>query len=79
MVSGGAQSISVWHDGIFVLYHLCGFETGDVGAGDYKQFNDDLSDLGPHKKITQEYMKSGNYKVGDFIARNGHAALIIGI
>lgn len=56
-----------------------GFETGDVGAGDYKQFNDDLSDLGPHKKITQEYMKSGNYKVGDFIARNGHAALIIGI
>lgn len=56
-----------------------GFETGDVGAGDYKQFNDDLSDLGPHKKITQEYMKNGNYKVGDFIARNGHAALIIGI
>ena len=56
-----------------------GFETGDVGAGDYKQFNDDLSDLGLHKKITQEYMKSGNYKVGDFIARNGHAALIIGI
>lgn len=56
-----------------------GFETGDVGAGDYKQFNDDLSDLGPHKKITQEYMKRGNYKVGDFIARNGHAALIIGI
>lgn len=56
-----------------------GFETGDVGAGDYKQFNDDLSDLGPHKKITQEYMKSGNYKVGDFIARNGHAALIIGV
>lgn len=56
-----------------------GFETRDVGAGDYKQFNDDLSDLGPHKKITQEYMKSGNYKVGDFIARNGHAALIIGI
>lgn len=56
-----------------------GFETGDVCAGDYKQFNDDLSDLGLHKKITQEYMKSGNYKVGDFIARNGHAALIIGI
>ena len=56
-----------------------GFETGAMGAGDYKQFNDDLSDLGPHKKITQEYMKNGNYKVGDFIARNGHAALIIGI
>ena len=56
-----------------------GFETGDVGAGDYKQFDDDLSDLGPHQKITYEYMKTGNYKVGDFIARNGHAALIVGI
>ncbi len=56
-----------------------GFETGDVGAGDYKQFNDDLSDLGPHHTITVEYMKNGNYKVGDFIARNGHAALIVGI
>ena len=56
-----------------------GFDVGDVGAGDYKQFNDDLSDLGEHKNITKEYMKNGNYKVGDFIARNGHAALIIGI
>ena len=56
-----------------------GFTTGDVGAGDYKQFDDDLSDLGPHQKITYEYMKNGNYKVGDFIARNGHAALIVGI
>lgn len=56
-----------------------GFATGDVGAGDYKQFDDDLSDLGPHQKITYEYMKNGNYKVGDFIARNGHAALIVGI
>jgi len=56
-----------------------GFDVGDVGAGNYKQFNDDLSDLGEHKKITKEYMKNGNYKVGDFIARNGHAALIIGI
>lgn len=56
-----------------------GFATEDVGAGDYKQFDDDLSDLGPHQKITYEYMKNGNYKVGDFIARNGHAALIVGI
>jgi len=56
-----------------------GFDVGDVGAGNYKQFNDDLSDLGSHQKITTDYMKNGNYKVGDFIARNGHAALIIGI
>ena len=56
-----------------------GFDVGDVGAGDFKQYDDDLSDLGPHKEITPEYMKNGNYKVGDFIGRNGHAALIIGI
>lgn len=56
-----------------------GFDVTDVGAGDYKQFDDDLSDLGPHHQITKEYMQTGNYKVGDFIARNGHAALIIGI
>jgi len=56
-----------------------GFDVGDVGAGNYKQFDDDLSDLGEHQKITSDYMKNGNYKVGDFIARNGHAALIIGI
>ena len=56
-----------------------GFDVGDVGAGDFKQYDDDLSDLGPHKEITPEYMKNCTYKVGDFIGRNGHAALIIGI
>ena len=55
-----------------------GFDVGDVGSGETAH-KDDLSDLGPHKKITYDYMKNGNYKVGDFIARNGHAALIIGI
>ena len=62
----------------WVLYNA-GLNPGDVGAGDYPQFNDDLSDMGPHHEITEEYMKTGNYKVGDFIGRNGHAALIIGI
>ena len=56
-----------------------GFDVGDVGAGDFKQFDDDLSDLGPHHEITDDYVRTGNYKVGDFIARDGHAALIIGI
>lgn len=56
-----------------------GFDVGDVGAGNYKEFKNDLSDLGDHKNITKEYIKNGNYKVGDFIGRNGHAALIIGI
>lgn len=56
-----------------------GFDVGDVGAGDYQEFNDDLSDLGVHQEITIDYMQNGGYKVGDFIARDEHAALIIGI
>ena len=56
-----------------------GFDIGDVGAGDFKQFDDDLSDMGPHHEITTEYMTNGNFKPGDFIGRNGHAALIIGV
>ena len=56
-----------------------GFDVGDVGAGDYKEFSDDLSDLGKRNDITKEYIENGNYKAGDFIGRNGHAALIIGI
>ncbi len=56
-----------------------GFDVGDVGAGDFKEINDDLSDMGKHNALTKEYMKNGNYKVGDFIGENGHAALIIGI
>lgn len=56
-----------------------GFDVGDVGAGEHKEYTDELSDLGVRNKITKEYIENGNYKVGDFIARNGHAALIIGI
>lgn len=56
-----------------------GFDIGDVGAGDHLELDYELSDMGSHKKITFDYMKTGNYKVGDYIAKNGHAALIIGI
>lgn len=56
-----------------------GFDVGDVGAGNYKEFDTDLSDLGKRNDITKEYINKGSYKVGDFIAKNGHAALIIGI
>jgi hypothetical protein len=56
-----------------------GFIYHDSGAGEFAEFDDDLSDLGPHHEITDNYMKTGNYQVGDFIARNGHAALIVGI
>lgn len=61
------------------IFLNAGFETGDVGAGDYEWIDNELSDMGPHQAITYEFMKSGNYKVGDFIARDGHAALIMGI
>lgn len=56
-----------------------GFDIGDVGAGDNVELDYELSDMGEHKKISFDYMKNGNYKVGDYIAKNGHAALIIGI
>lgn len=56
-----------------------GLDVGDVGAGDYPHIDNELSDMGPHQKITYEFMASNKYKVGDFIARDGHAALIIGI
>lgn len=56
-----------------------GYDVGDVGAGDYAQFDDELSDMGPHKEITTEYMTNNTYKVGDYIGRDEHAAIIIGI
>ncbi len=56
-----------------------GLDVGDVGAGDYPHIDNELSDMGPHQKITYEFMASNKYKVGDFIARDGHAALIIGL
>jgi hypothetical protein len=55
-----------------------GFDVGDVGAGN-SGYSTDLWNLGEHHEITLEYMKGNTYKVGDFIARDGHAALIIGI
>lgn len=55
-----------------------GFDVGDVGAGDRIEVKNELSDLGTHIPLTYEFMKTGDYQVGDFIARDGHAALIIG-
>ena len=56
-----------------------GYDVGDVGAGDYPQITNELSDIGPHQEITTEYMTNGNFKAGDFIGRDEHAALIIGV
>lgn len=65
----------------FVTWTLLngGFDVGDVGAGDYPDRNDDVSDLGDRLPITKELLKSGKIKVGDLIGRDGHAAIIIGI
>ncbi len=56
-----------------------GFDVGDVGAGDSNYLTDELSDLGVHNILTYDFMKTTEYKVGDFIGTDGHAALIIGI
>lgn len=55
-----------------------GFDVGDVGAGDRTDVANELSDMGPHIQLTYDFMKNGDYQVGDFIARDGHAAIIIG-
>lgn len=56
-----------------------GFDVGDVGAGDSSYLTDELSDLGAHNILTYDFMKTTEYKVGDFIGTDGHAGLIIGI
>lgn len=56
-----------------------GFNVGDTGAGDNPWRNDDLSDLGPHEKITWSLLESNTLKAGDIIATDGHIAMIGGI
>lgn len=55
-----------------------GFDVGDIGAGTLG-YEKELYKLGPHHEITREYIDGKTYKAGDYIARQGHAALIIGI
>lgn len=55
-----------------------GFDVGDIGAGTLG-YEKELYKLGPHHDITREYIDGKTYKVGDYIARQGHAAIIIGI
>ena len=56
-----------------------GFESGDVGSENEELIKNELYDLGEHHEITTSYMKDGNYKPGDYIASDGHAALIVGV
>ena len=55
-----------------------GYDVGDLGAGTLG-YEKELYKIGPHKEITREYIDGKTYKVGDYIARQGHAAIIIGI
>ena len=56
-----------------------GFDIKDTGAGDNKWRNDDLSDMGPHTPITLSFLNQNLLKAGDFIASQGHAAMVIGV
>ena len=60
----------------WALYNS-GIDTGDVGAGITPEAVD-LSDFGTMHTLTYEFANSNEYKVGDFIAFWGHAALIAG-
>lgn len=55
-----------------------GYDVGDIGAGTLG-YEKELYKLGPHHEITREYINGKTYKVGDYIARQGHAAIIVGI
>ncbi len=56
-----------------------GVPLGDVGAGDYPEYDWELCDYGERVWITEELMKSDRVKVGDMIGCDGHIALIVGL
>lgn len=62
----------------WALYNA-GYDIKDVGAGDYSYVNNELLDLRPKEKITEDLLKSGEVKAGDLIGFDGHIAMIIGI
>lgn len=63
----------------FVTWSLynSGLDVGDIGAG-INDRHKDMSDVGEMHSLTYKYANSGDYKVGDMIARWGHTALIAG-
>ena len=62
----------------WVLFNA-GYDIKDVGAGDYSYINNELLDIEPKEKITEELLESEKVKVGDLIGFDGHIAMIIGI
>lgn len=61
----------------WVLYNG-GFDVGDLGAGDSIS-DDELTDLGEFKPLTNSLINSGEIKAGDLVNYWGHIAIIIGI
>lgn len=55
-----------------------GFDVGDLGAGDSIS-NDELTDLGDFKLLTNDLINSNKIKAGDLLNYWGHIAIIIGI
>lgn len=61
----------------WALYNA-GFDIGDIGSG-VTEGQADVSDLGEMHELTYEFANSGDFKVGDIIARDGHTAMIAGM
>ncbi len=64
----------------FVTWALfnAGFDVGDIGAGNTYSTNE-VYDLGVHHDLTRDFVYNGDYKVGDLIGTDGHAAIIAGL
>ncbi len=56
-----------------------GVPLGDVGAGDFPQYDYEFSDYGTKVELTNELMASDIVQVGDMIGTDGHIAVIIGL
>lgn len=61
----------------WVLYNG-GFDPGDLGAGDSIS-NDEMTDLGEFRMLTNSLINSDIIKAGDLVNFWGHIAIIIGI
>ena len=61
----------------WVLYNG-GFDPGDLGAGD-SYTDDELTDLGDFRLLTQDLVNSDVIKAGDLFNYWGHIAIIIGV
>ena len=65
----------------FVSWCLCqgGLIYGDIGAGNYVGYDQELYDKGEHHYLTVDLLRNGDIHVGDLIGDDGHIALIAGL